>query len=307
MSTNYPGALDTLSNPSASSATNSPSHAAQHADANDAIEAIEAKLGTGATTPTANKLLFGTGTGTTAWQGLTSAQLLAILSDETGTGSAVFATTPTLVTPKVDTINESTPTNGVTIDGLNIKDSALNTNNSVVTSNITALNVTTAKIAANAVDYTKVAAGFLVQVVSTQTSAMTTGATLIPSDDTIPQNTEGDQYMSLSVTPKATTNNLVIQTVWFGSHSVIGDEAIALFQDTTANALAVTKHRIYANTGALTLYLTHTMAAGTTSATTFKIRAGNNTAGTTTFNGVAGGRLYGGTAASSIVIWEYTA
>lgn len=55
----------------------------------------------------------------------------------TGTGNMVRATTPTLVTPKVDTINESTSANGVTVDGLNIKDGKLNTNNSVVTSNIT--------------------------------------------------------------------------------------------------------------------------------------------------------------------------
>lgn len=44
-----------------------------------------------------------------------------------------------------DTINENTAANGVTIDGLNIKDSKLNTNNSVVTANITDAAVTVAK------------------------------------------------------------------------------------------------------------------------------------------------------------------
>lgn len=44
-----------------------------------------------------------------------------------------------------DTINENTAANGVTIDGLNIKDSKLNTNNSVVTANITDDAVTPAK------------------------------------------------------------------------------------------------------------------------------------------------------------------
>jgi microcystin-dependent protein len=45
MATNFPTSLDTLSNPSSGSALNSPSHSSQHADANDAIEALQAKVG----------------------------------------------------------------------------------------------------------------------------------------------------------------------------------------------------------------------------------------------------------------------
>lgn len=51
---------------------------------------------------------------------------------------------PTLT---VDSIAEFTVANGITIDGLNIKDSKLNTNNSVVTTNITDANVTAPKMA----------------------------------------------------------------------------------------------------------------------------------------------------------------
>lgn len=153
MSTNFPSSIDdgtTLPNPSSTDKTNSPSHASLHGNANDAIKAIEAKLGSGATTPSASKILFGTGAGTSDWKELTSAELKGVISDETGSGSAVFATSPTLVTPSVDTINESTPANGVTIDGLNIKDSKLNTNNSVVTANITNASVTADKLATGA-------------------------------------------------------------------------------------------------------------------------------------------------------------
>lgn len=46
MATNYPGAVDSLTNPAAGDALNSPSHAAQHANANDAIEAMQTELGT---------------------------------------------------------------------------------------------------------------------------------------------------------------------------------------------------------------------------------------------------------------------
>ena len=46
MATNYPGGIDSLTNPSPGGALTSPSHAGQHTDANDAIEAIETELGT---------------------------------------------------------------------------------------------------------------------------------------------------------------------------------------------------------------------------------------------------------------------
>lgn len=50
MATNFPTSLDSFTNPSSSSTLDSPSHAAQHANINDAMEAVQAKLGTGAGT-----------------------------------------------------------------------------------------------------------------------------------------------------------------------------------------------------------------------------------------------------------------
>ena len=52
---------------------------------------------------------------------------------------------------KVDTIQENTSANGITVDGLNIKDSKLVTANSVVASNITADAIDATKIADNAI------------------------------------------------------------------------------------------------------------------------------------------------------------
>jgi len=45
MSTNFPTSLDALTNPSGTDSMSSPSHAGQHTDANDAIEALQAKVG----------------------------------------------------------------------------------------------------------------------------------------------------------------------------------------------------------------------------------------------------------------------
>ena len=45
MATNFPTSLDALTNPLSTDSLTSPSHADQHADANDAIEALQAKVG----------------------------------------------------------------------------------------------------------------------------------------------------------------------------------------------------------------------------------------------------------------------
>ena len=62
---------------------------------------------------------------------------------------------------KVDTIQENTSANGITVDGLNIKDSKLVTANSVVTSNITDANITTDKLAATSVTAAKLNADII--------------------------------------------------------------------------------------------------------------------------------------------------
>lgn len=149
----------------------------------------------------------------------------------------------------------------------------------------------------------------VVQRVSTQTGAVATGTTTIPNDDTIPQNTEGDQYMTLSITPKSATNILVIEHIGVYSTSATGnaDLTVALFQDSAANALAAVIDISNIATGQNVRVLKHIMSAGTTSSTNFKIRAGAFTSGTTTFNGNAGARKLGGVMASSLTITEYAA
>jgi len=62
---NFPTSLDTLTNPTATDYLNSPSHAAQHSDANDILEALEAKVGINSSAVTTShdyKLSLVTGT-----------------------------------------------------------------------------------------------------------------------------------------------------------------------------------------------------------------------------------------------------
>jgi hypothetical protein len=52
MATSYPNAIDQLINPSGSDALSAPSHSEQHSNANDAIEALQTKVGTDGSTDT---------------------------------------------------------------------------------------------------------------------------------------------------------------------------------------------------------------------------------------------------------------
>lgn len=147
--------------------------------------------------------------------------------------------------------------------------------------------------------------GDIIQTVRTDTGAVATGTTVIPYDDTIPQSGEGDQYMSQAITPTATANLLQVTTQAALSVSATQNgPAMALFQDANANALAVMAEALDSNATAYPFYLTYSALAGTTSATTFKVRAGPATAATMTFNGVGGARKFGGVMNSFIQVQE---
>ncbi len=143
-----------------------------------------------------------------------------------------------------------------------------------------------------------------VQIVNTETGALASASTTIPLDDTIPQITEGTEYMTRAITPTNASNKLRIDVVlWATSGSTIWN-IVALFQDSTANALACNANINSVNTGSIPVSFTHFMAAGTTSATTFRVRAGTHNGTTLYFNGQGGNRLFGGVLASSITITE---
>lgn len=98
MSTSFPTNLDTLTNPTATDKVATVDHAAQHANANDAIEALEAKVGknsSGVTTSHDYKLSGVTG----------SDKAVSITGNETLTNKTL--TTPVLTRPKVGSIDDT--------------------------------------------------------------------------------------------------------------------------------------------------------------------------------------------------------
>lgn len=196
-----------------------------------------------------------------------SANLASAVTDETGSGALVFGTAPTLSNPLVGTQSQ-----------------ANNSTRAASTAYADRIGIQ--------------------QMVSTQVGAVAVCATNIPGDDSIPQNTEGDEIMSLAITPKSATSTLRVEVVVHSANSTGAAVAAALFKDSEANARAVsfsTELGVNAAIGPLTM--SYTMTSGGTSSISFKVRLGASS-GTVTFNGSGGSPLYGGVIASTITITE---
>ena len=147
--------------------------------------------------------------------------------------------------------------------------------------------------------------GKLLQQVYTQTGASSTGTTIFPEDDSIPQNTEGDEYMTLAITPKSSTSTINIEVHVFYSQSTGTRGGCGLFKDSDADALAFTSNFIKDSTSMGNMQVFYSETSGNTTARTYKVRCGNiQNAGTFTFNGQSGNRKFGGTVLSTIRILE---
>ena len=123
MATSFPTSLDALTNPTSADSLASPDHAGQHTDANDAIEAIEAQIGTTAS-PVLARLASPTFTGTptlptgtiattqTAGNSTTAVATTAFVTTadnlKANLASPTFTGTPTLPTGTIATTQTST-------------------------------------------------------------------------------------------------------------------------------------------------------------------------------------------------------
>ena len=147
----------------------------------------------------------------------------------------------------------------------------------------------------------------IIQEVRASSVASATGTTQFPNDDTIPQNTEGFAVFNLAITPSNASSVLVFDIMVNLSGAYAYAIGLALFQDTAANSIAFA-FESGSNIAAypMQVVLRHYMTAGTTSATTFKVRAGTIGGGATvvTVNGTGGARKFGGALVSNITIRE---
>lgn len=148
--------------------------------------------------------------------------------------------------------------------------------------------------------------GKIVQAVHAEDGTYASDSTAIPLDDTLPQNTEGYEVETVTITPTSATNYLYINAQTFMTSSSTTSRLVAaLFKDSGADAIAVssTYNANSANSSMQEISISCRILAGSTSAQTFKLRAGANT-GTIYFHGDNSARLYGGKLLSFIRIFE---
>ena len=170
-------------------------------------------------------------------------------------------------------------------------------------------NTGTTIIAANgAIPKSALPSGSILQVVSANLASFFSTTSTIPLDDTIPQITEGAEILTCAITPTSATSKLYITAVFNTSASTAALSTIALFQDSTVNALVSSWGTTSSgNSPPPAMTINYSMTSGTTSPTTFRVRGGMNSAGTFQINGASGARYLGGSLISSITITEIAA
>jgi hypothetical protein len=162
------------------------------------------------------------------------------------------------------------------------------------------------KMADGFVDWSKAAAGFVVDRAYAEYTANAALSTLIPSDDTIPQVTEGTQILSVTITPKSTTNRLRIFWRGTAAASDVGNICAAAFVNGAANAVAAESNTAGSIAFRYHMTLAHEYVPGTTSAQTITIRVGA-ASGTVRLNGSDTARLLGGAMRSTLIVEELKA
>jgi hypothetical protein len=150
-------------------------------------------------------------------------------------------------------------------------------------------------------------AGKIAQVVQAQSTSVNTTTDQITHDNSIPQNNEGEEMLTLAITPTNASSTLFIFVDFvIGTAGSNVGSIIALFKDSTANAIEskIVSTGTVNNIQADAKFI-HKISAGSTSAQTFKVRIGCAGSGTISMNSYnASDTTLGGTMKSSIVIME---
>lgn len=151
------------------------------------------------------------------------------------------------------------------------------------------------------------AEGGLRNMIYSTDSGVKTGATVMPDDTSIPQSNEGNQYMQVVFVPTMSSDKINVSVKAQLVNDTVGVLTACLFRDTNPDAIACSQD--VDNIAGLRrqLVIDYSQTAGTTNAVTYKLRAGGEGAGTTTFNGVAGASKLGGALVSSMEVSEVEA
>ena len=150
--------------------------------------------------------------------------------------------------------------------------------------------------------------GKVLQVVTTKSQTLVSSTSLISFEtSTAITNTQGVECLTATITPGATNNRLIVKCSFTGTSENGSVHSIALFQDSGTNAIACCNSQTNGTDSGSTISMIWEQAAGTTSATTFKIRVGPHSSTTVYMNGRNNDVKWGGVPVSTLQIWEISA
>lgn len=131
--------------------------------------------------------------------------------------------------------------------------------------------------------------------------------TAIPSDDTIPQVTEGTEVLSVTITPTSASNKILIRGQLTGTCDSSGSAlTVAVFVNGGANAIFADFNIITTTNHTEKIAFEFEHSPASVSAQTYSVRVGPSS-GTARLNGIATARRLGGSMKSTLIAEERTA
>lgn len=148
--------------------------------------------------------------------------------------------------------------------------------------------------------------GILQVVNSTPYTTYSSHSSKIPFDDTIPQNTEGDQIFSEAFTPKSATSKLILELSIpiFEVSSASAVLVAAFFKDSVTDAVFTGVQTPRQNGYYCSAHFRAVLDSGSTDEATYKVRIGRSVTGTLYLNGNSSGRRFGGSSKIEFSITE---
>ena len=141
------------------------------------------------------------------------------------------------------------------------------------------------------------------QIVYAETTAASTGTTVMVNDDSIPQKTEGIEAITLAITPVSSTSRLVITGSILLYTTAAGMKIWAIFKDDGADAIWAGAWQD-SDGSMMSLPVHFTEISANTTERTYKVRIGLTASYTGTLNGQSGSRRFGAIPKTNLQITE---
>lgn len=130
-----------------------------------------------------------------------------------------------------------------------------------------------------------------------------TNTTAFSYDNTTITTADGNQIFTLNITPKSTNSVLEIDVQVLAGASINDGPCLALFNSTSANALAVASENIFDATAMVSLRIHYIYAVTSTAQQTFTVNLGTSS-GNAYLNGINTGPMFNGGGNSSMTVKE---